>query len=152
MNRLALKHFNFENFSHRACRGALFTFSLFLVPFLHGQDSLKQITISEVQLYSGIDLYPVEQLTLNQFSIFAPNSEILQQDFSDFSQFNYNTNFTTSSASMLLGIHFRKNPNVLLRAGVNYSARTNFVGSASRDDFSDRSRPAMSFAPALSVR
>lgn len=94
----------------------------------------KKVSITEVQLFPGSLIYPVPQLTLAEMNAFAPNSMILAKDFSGFSSSNYNTVFTNQSFSALLGLSFKSKPNPLLRIGVNYSHKTNFIGSAYRDE------------------
>lgn len=94
----------------------------------------KKVSITEVQLFSGSLLYPVPQLTLAEMNAFAPNSMILAKDLSGFNNGNYNSVYTNQSFSALLGLTFKSKPNPLLRIGVNYANKTNFTGSAYRDE------------------
>lgn len=100
-----------------------------------GQDEkTKNCSINEAQLFSGMNIYSVQQLTLTEMNPFAPNSSILAKDYSGFNSSAYKTIYSNQSFSALIGIGFKEQPNYLIRVGVNYSSKTNFIGSAGRMD------------------
>lgn len=88
----------------------------------------KNITLSEAQLYSGMNIYPGESLTLVEMNKFAPGSEILAKDYTGFYGVPYHTIYTSNSLNASLGLTFAKKPHGLFRIGINYSNRRYFSG------------------------
>lgn len=107
---------------------------LFSIASFAQEETPKAITITDVQLYSGMNIYPVSSISLNEMKAFAPNSTILAKDFTGFHNANYHSVYSNQSFSALLGINFKNKPNRQLRVGLNYLSKTNFTGSAGRED------------------
>lgn len=107
---------------------------LFSITSLAQEETPKAISITDVQLFSGMNIYPVSSLSLNEMKAFAPNSTILAKDFTGFHSGNYNSVYSNQSFSALLGVNFKNKPNRQLRVGLNYLSKTNFIGSAGRED------------------
>lgn len=100
------------------------------------EESSKNVSISEVQLFSGLNYYSIDNISLNEISNFAPNSAILSKDYSGFNN-NNNTNYGTyldQSLSAMLGISFKNKPKTLLRIGLNYQNKTNLYSHYYRED------------------
>lgn len=107
---------------------------LFSITSLAQEKTPKSISITDVQLFYGMTTYPVLSLTLTEMKAFAPNSTILAKDYSGFNSGNYNSVNSNQTFSALLGINFKNKPNRQLRVGLNYLSKTNFTGSAGRED------------------
>lgn len=111
------------------------TFTLLFSVFSFSQeDTQKSISITDVQLFYGMNTYPVTSLTLTEMKAYAPNSTILAKDYTGFNSANYHSVYSNQTFSALLGINFKNKPNRQLRVGLNYLSKTNFTGSASRED------------------
>lgn len=98
------------------------------------EENSKSISITDVQLFSGMNIYPISSLSLDEMKAFAPNSTILAKDYSGFNSANYHSIYSNQSFSALLGINFKNKPKRQLRVGLNYLSKTNFTGSAGRED------------------
>ncbi|HLV43179.1 MAG TPA: hypothetical protein VKY37_12935 [Brumimicrobium sp.] len=109
----------------------LFSFSAF------GQDEkpVKRIAITDVQVYGGMLFKNDINGTLSDFRSLAPQSYLLNKDFSNFSQEERKGSSGDMGSSIMIGIQFRdKNnstyrANPFLRLGFNYSAGSTIAGS-----------------------
>lgn len=97
-----------------------------------GQDEkpVKRISISDLQIYTGILVEHDIIGTFEDFSPLAPQSEILKSDMSDFSNPPKYAVAGNPSVSVLMGVQFRDKDkkaykaNPLLRLGFNYFTGT----------------------------
>lgn len=115
-------------------------FTLFLIIFsaqiLLAQNNeagtVKKIKVSEISTGGYFSLDQSILGSLNDYHKLAPNSTLLQNDFSNFSSPDQMMmkNSSTSAFSVLLGLQFAKkdrsamNENASFRIGLNYSQRT----------------------------
>jgi hypothetical protein len=91
---------------------------------LNAQEEKPAVRISEVQLLTLADYSKTPFGTLQDMQKIAPQSILLQQDFSGYNLGSYSSIFTQNSFNMMLGLSFRDKPGMTLRAGVGYSDRT----------------------------
>lgn len=95
----------------------------FVSLLLNAQEELPAVRISEVQLLTATDYSTTPFGTLQDMQKIAPQSILLQQNFSNYNSGNFNSVFTQNSFNLMLGLSFRDRPSMTLRAGVGYSDR-----------------------------
>jgi hypothetical protein len=103
---------------------------------------VKRISIRELQLQTGFIAGHQNNNTLSDFKALAPQSLLLNRNFSGYNQYNsfYNVNWSNSLFTFSLGIQFsdkqktayKSNP--LLRIGVSYLNRTSLTSSLNREE------------------
>lgn len=90
------------------------------------QESTKGLRISEFHVQSGMDISLMENADLSDFQSLAPNSILLNNDFSEFTSGSYwkpmgPMGFRGNSfQSIQLGLTFKNNPSPLWRIGISH--------------------------------
>jgi hypothetical protein len=124
----------------------LLIFTILLIPISHASAQNKisksdsKVTISEVYVLSGFTMNDIKHGSLSDFKKVAPESVLLQNDFTGYSEQGWYEWGGKSVFSALLGIQFmekqkgtpRKNP--ILRLGVNYTSGAILSGGMFRKD------------------
>ncbi len=101
----------------------LFVSTTVLSLFGNAQEELPAVRISEVQLFTVMDYSTTPLSTLQNMQKIAPQSILLQQDFSGYNSGDFNSIFSQNSSNLMLGLSFRDKPGMTLRAGVGHSNR-----------------------------
>ncbi len=103
-----------------------------------GQEQIKKFSIRDVYIQTGFFSDPYTTGTLHDFKLLFPESVLLNNDMTDFSQtssFSYTSN---NMFSALLGFQFRDKQksiyktNPLLRLGISYFSGTTLQGGLSK--------------------
>lgn len=103
------------------------------------QDSTAKIRISEFHLQHGANFQPIESSSLEDFKHLAPNSTLLQNDFTGFNMDNYyfyNRPLSFGSGSynsLQLGLTFKNNPSLLWRIGISHGSTGDLSFGANRN-------------------
>jgi hypothetical protein len=123
----------------------VFLLMFFTLPLtIFGQEeqtkTLNKISISEIYVQTGIYSGHSSMGTLTDFKLLAPQSILLNRDFSDYSSSNGLILNNNTMFSVVLGIQFsdkqntsyKKNP--LLRLGVTYFSGTTLTGNLYKEN------------------
>jgi hypothetical protein len=100
---------------------------------------IKRMRVNHFYLQSGLSSAMGNVGTLNDFKALAPESQLLTNDFSNFSQNGSNTYGFNSGLTVLMGIQFsdkektRYKPNPMLRLGVSFFSDTQLGNSFSNN-------------------
>lgn len=97
------------------------------------EEKTNPVSVSEVQVHSGMNYSPLQMLAFPAMNPFAPGSEILAKDYSNFNSFS-STTYAHPSLSAFLGLTLKNHPNMLLRTGLSYGNRTYFSGGKSKQE------------------
>lgn len=95
---------------------------------LHAQDTTAKVRISEFHLQLGTNYQSMESSSLEDFQRLAPNSTLLQSDFTGFNMgenymFYGPFNFGSASYNSLqLGLTFKNEPSLLWRIGISHGS------------------------------
>lgn len=106
---------------------------------LQAQKKVKRVRIKELTLLSGMLAQKSDNMGLHDFSLLAPNSALLKQNFSGFSQDRGMAMNGNSTCSILMGMHFydkneKQKPSPLLRVGLTYFSGNSLNGNLYRQD------------------
>ena len=95
---------------------------------LHAQDTTAKVRVSEFHLQLGTNYQPMESSSLEDFHSLAPNSTLLQSDFTGFNMgenymFYRPSNFASASYNSLqVGLTFKNAPSLLWRIGISHGS------------------------------
>ena len=95
----------------------------FIVLTLNAQEEKPAVRISEVQILTTSDYSRIPFGTLHDMQRIAPQSILLQENYSNYNLGSNNSIFSQNSFNLLLGLSFRDKPGMTLRAGIGYSDR-----------------------------
>lgn len=96
------------------------------IPIISGaQEKTKLFKITDIQLILTSNTFRQASATIDDFRTLVPNSTILQQDFSDYEGWSYQSFNSDSELGILTGISIKGKTNSQLRLGLNYGARHN---------------------------
>lgn len=113
------------------------------VPFLltslvNGQNVNKRIQVNDFSVQAGFYYQGKTNGNLNDFKILAPQSLLLNSNFSGFREDNSYENSNVRMLSMMLGLKFRNKQlqnyrtNPILRIGINYYSGTNLMNELTK--------------------
>ena len=103
------------------------------------QDTTAKIRISEFHIQHGTNFQPIESTSLEDFQRLAPNSTLLQSDFTGFNMGNnymFYRPFSFGSASynsLQLGLTLKNNPSLLWRIGISHGSTGDISNWANRN-------------------
>lgn len=106
---------------------------------ISAQDTTAKIRISEFHIQHGTNFQPMESTSLEDFQRLAPNSTLLQSDFTGFNMGNnymFYRPFSFGSASynsLQLGLTFKNNPSLLCRIGISHGSTGDISFGANRN-------------------
>lgn len=119
---------------------SIFCINLSLANAQTDEAPIKPINLADVSFQAGLMIQPSDNTNLSTFKQLAPESEILQNDFSSYNSSLLGGSIGHSIFSCLLGIQFRNNKtkqyreNIKLRIGLSYTSFSLLNTSLTKED------------------